>query len=624
LLTGLDPSRPVNSLPNQTLNSNTNNPSFVSDGLNRSPNRHRFDTNSTQENFGDKASEDAQRAEEPKLSIDYLKKSSEITKNFGTHHCTVFRKKIFEQFPFLSFPLAHEFLKTANKKGNAAGNLKLLHYQKLLMLADLPITTSDSGLKDFAIEQSLQCIKIRELLPKDLAVYKCLELIDKYSLPIQRPKTDEFGFFINRVCETRWWLRNIRRVCDQKLAEVERELGLVNDKKSPYASKRSINSRKRRLSLQREFMKEQFLTNHLGEKFSLAEVADKNVSNPAIRRAELMTRIHGFEIVAQLLGHSCVFLTLTTPSRMHKSLKKGRHNKKFDGTTPSEAQQYLNQAWACMRAEFSREGLQPYGFRIAEPHHDGTPHWHFLLFSPQKDLEKINKSMRKHGLKVDGSERGAAAHRFKVIDIDLENGSAAGYVAKYISKNIDGEFLDEDLLGNPAKQAAEAIETWARNHNIRQFQQIGGPSVTVWRELRKLKEPLDNKDAEKARFAADSGDWAAYVLAMGGIHKKASERPIKPLYEHVKATDIETGEVLDFSLSSYGDVRQKPIRGLRIEGNVIYTRQFVWHENRLLEPLRAEKLRTDWAPAQPVLNFSEMSGTWTCVNNCTDNLKSMN
>jgi hypothetical protein len=42
-------------------------------------------------------------------------------------------------------------------------------------------------------------------------------------------------------------------------------------------------------------MKQKFLTNHLGESFSLAELADKNVSNPAIRRAELMTRMHGFE-----------------------------------------------------------------------------------------------------------------------------------------------------------------------------------------------------------------------------------------------------------------------------------------------------------------------------------------
>jgi hypothetical protein len=232
--------------------------------------------------------------------------------------------------------------------------------------------------------------------------------------------------------------------------------------------------------------------------------------------------------------------------------------------------------------------------------------------------------MRKHALTVDGTERGATAHRFETIDIDLENGSAAGYIAKYISKNIDGAHIEEDLLGNPAKQSAEAIETWARNHNIRQFQQIGGPSVTVWRELRKLRTPLESETGEKARLAADSGNWAAYVLAMGGVHKKSSERPIKPFYKHIKAADIESGEVFDFTLSSYGDIRQKPIRGLRVEGNVVYTRAFVWSENRLLIPIETEQFTPELGEAQSVVNCSVSSGTWTCVNNCTESHISVN
>ena len=494
--------------------------------------------------------------------------------------------------------------------------------QKLLTIQELPVTASEDDLKEFSKIKALECFRISDNLPEDIALKACLDLANKYCIspPISKKSYDNPKFTLLRMFEPKWWLRNIRKVCDRKLAEVERELGLVNDKNSPYSSKRSILKRRRVIAYQRKYMEERYLSNHLGKRYSLAELADKNVSNPAIRRAELMTRISGFEMVAKTLGHACIFLTLTTPSRMHSNHKKGRRNKKFDGTTPHQAQVHLNRSWACMRAEFKRQEIQPYGFRIAEPHHDGTPHWHFLFFSPEKELQKVLKVMRKYSLQIDGTEKGAVEHRFKSIDIDMENGSAAGYIAKYISKNIDGEFLDEDLLGNPAKQSAEAIETWARNHNIRQFQQIGGPSVTVWRELRKLKEPLDNKVAEKARFAADTGDWAAYVLAMGGVHKKTSERPIKPFYEHIKATDIETGEVVDFELTSYGDVRQKPIRGLRVEGNVIYTRIFVWNESRLLEPLGDAKLMTDWAPAQPVINFSETSGTWTCVNNCTENI----
>lgn len=97
------------------------------------------------------------------------------------------------------------------------------------------------------------------------------------------------------------------------------------------------------------------------------------------------------------------------------------------------------------RAAISRADIHVFGFRVVEPRHDGTPHWHMLLFMHPHDIEAVRDILCYHVRVADSEEfqrPNALKARFHVEPIDPAKGSATGYIAKYISKNIDNLALD--------------------------------------------------------------------------------------------------------------------------------------------------------------------------------------
>lgn len=522
------------------------------------------------------------------------------------HECAADRADvdfIFEQLSKVPDPIKRIILNNAFKlKVRRARNLYILHTTaKIVSL--LPeklrhsMTVDDEEIREIAKSCADRCRRIAlhhnvkgqkhsqgeifESNAQDI-YFHLTEYVTSYHLKAININTKGITLIgaIKRMMDKHWWSRRLRKLFNQAYEQAAIELTLVSKYKQMYASDLTVKKRKQQKLRNEQMLSSMKIINDIGQQYSLKELSDLNVSNPKVRKAELMVRLRGFEELSKSHDHEGIFITITCPSKYHAVFSKsGQRNPKYQSFTPYQANQYLCNVWSRIRAEWNRKDIKPYGFRVAEPQHDGTPHWHILLFVEKHHIDDVKQVVSHYALQEDGDEKGALENRcdFKLIDPKI--GSATGYIAKYVSKNIDGEGLDKGVYGEDPITAAQRVDAWASCWCIRQFQQIGGASVSVWRELRRIKKILGvDSLIEKARRAADESKWDDYINAMGGVFAKRKDQLLTLAYE--QAHDVETGEC---KRGFYDGNFIQTIKGLMFKGQMIATRFFSWRLERTNE-----------------------------------------
>lgn len=547
-----------------------------------------------------------------------------IVQGIGTYQCDQWRTRIFARHPWFARAMAKEYRRIAEAAGShipANQWLGGIEQQLKLGRTGLFVDCDDSEIVHYS---DLKPQKMHGLVAEYSHTYgrghyrKVTEHVERavsrvgleFPLDLDSDYSrDDAIAALARVCDPLWWRRRLRVTAARQLEQVCRELGMVSKTKAAYVSdytlRRRHDQRRRNASLLAALEAENRET---GYKATLADISEKTVSNPVNRRNELMVRMRGFEECAAAIGFTARFFTLTCPSSYHSTLHSGAKNPKYLGASPSEAQAYLCGLWSKIRAKWQREGIRCFGFRIAEPHHDGTPHWHLLLFFAPDVAERAGDIFRAYALKQDTHEPGAQKYRCEIIPIDPSKGTASGYIAKYVSKNIDGYGMDDavdDETGQFTHQTALRVEAWASTWGIRQFQQIGTVSVTVWRELRRIRQPLEDaslEDLELIRAACDTGDWARFVELMGGPLAQRQDLKVRPL--HLHPADHCQAE------NQYGELCTRLMGVIMRGASHLITRIHSWKIQHITDVEDDDGTELDFrAPAN--------GATWTCVNNCT-------
>lgn len=408
-----------------------------------------------------------------------------------------------------------------------------------------------------------------------------------------------------------WWYRKMWQMRCEWREEQLRAVCLVNKKASPYVSYEAVIHKREQRRKSLEYFRSHELVNEQGDALDMEDVVNASSSNPAHRRNEMMACVKGLELIAEMRGDCAVFYTITCPSRFHATLNNGRPNPKWTSATVRQSSDYLVDTFAAFRKAMHKSGMRWYGVRVAEPHHDGTVHWHLLCFMRKKERRAITALLRKFAIREDREELGNnTGPRFKSELINPRKGTPTSYIAKYISKNIDGRGLANEIskeTGRSLRDNAEHVSAWASLHRVQQFRFFGIPGRQAYRELRLLAGQaarqqadkkagapvLDNPRLDAVLAAADVGCFATYIMKQGGV--------LVPRKHHLVRTAYELNE----EPSTYGD------HGIRIYG--------VWSpivEGRICTHAMKWKMVRKAVDVQEATADQGACAPWTRGNNC--------
>jgi hypothetical protein len=348
----------------------------------------------------------------------------------------------------------------------------------------------------------------------------------------QQLKTRINGLIL-RVQDAKFWARRFTRAAVRSYEAKELRWGYIGNL-GAYLSNRTLERMIHRTQRSAAAIAEACAISPEGEVLELQKIIDASISNPKNRRLELVVRMKGVAEYAQRQGMIGYAVTLTAPSKYHrmKTLDDGRLVKndkweEFGEPTPKDTAAYLGELWAQTRAQLKKSKIDLAGLRTCEPHKDGTPHWHMVIFFKAKDVRTVLKTIKKKFLEVDGQERGAKKHRVQLKRIKTSKEkdltyAAVAYAIGYISKNLDGAGLATDTeAGIDAVNGAQRATAWARVWGIRQFQTFGAPSITVYRELRKVREEARKILLDLAKNEVTAIAGAAHGLLNGNIKPMA-------------------------------------------------------------------------------------------------------
>lgn len=307
----------------------------------------------------------------------------------------------------------------------------------------------------------------------------------------------------SKISDEMWWRRALARRVRRGRERLALAAGLVSARRANYCSDLGLLERGEQLQRWAQFAEKHCIVD---TKTGLKRALRDLVRSGAARTAELLCITAGMDKMAAERGWTWVMVTITLPGEWHPAPEFAGADHAWNGATPDLALERLLHLTTNARKNLDRGGVAHFALRVVEPHRDGCPHVHLLLYCDAGQQTRIEGIFRKQF-------SGPKQAQFTWSD---GRASGASYVLKYLKKNLRGQ----------DGGAADRVDAWRATWRIRAFAFWGLPHASAWRELRRLNTQPDDPVLRAAWRAARAGDFHRFWHAV----TPGDGTRVRPLY----------------------------------------------------------------------------------------------
>jgi hypothetical protein len=320
-----------------------------------------------------------------------------------------------------------------------------------------------------------------------------------------------------------YWLRQrYLRIAKEEALHYEQLIQRVGHDKRYATSDQAVHQRAQQLKDHKMHLS-RFGIRCGNEVKSLADI----MNSTRKRVSELYCLSLGIDKMARSKDMRYMMITLTCPPHMHP---RPTTQSSWDQTRAKQAYQFLNKSNEAVKRRLANQGISfsegdAFGIIVSEPHSDGTPHLHILMYhQPDHEaliIDEYRKQFHWHERAVD----------FSIEDTQREDAArGSSYLFKYLSDSFyePGDAVNDEDTGKRSK--AQRIAAWRSQINARAFRTFGlRRCITLWRQCRKLKSVKDQCGPilQAAVSAACGNDFQKFYHLAANVQMIKQDRPTR-------------------------------------------------------------------------------------------------